>query len=142
MVYSVNLKDAIFRELREDEDLSKFKCNSEDLNDYFWNNVKRYKKEDMALSYACVYDDRIVGLMSLSSDAIGVHLMPNGIVDGIRHNYPAVKIGRLAVDINYEKNGIGSSLVYMAIGIADELSKRVGCRFVTVDSKKRINRIL
>ncbi|RZN16427.1 MAG: GNAT family N-acetyltransferase [Methanosarcinales archaeon] len=136
MVHRMNLENAIFRELDENDDLSAFRCSSEDLNDYFQNDVNKYNKEDMAKSYACFYNNKIVGFMSLSADTIRVKWMQANVIDGIRHNYPAIKIARLAVDINHEKNGIGSSLVYMAIGMANELSKIIGCRFVTVDSKK------
>jgi len=47
------------------------------------------------------------------------------VIDGIRHNYPAIKIAMLVVDINHEENGIGSSLVYIVIGMANELSKKI-----------------
>lgn len=47
-----------------------------------------------------------------------------------------MKIARLAVDSRFEKRGIGTHLLYAAIGKALSISDSVGCRFVLVDSKK------
>lgn len=42
----------------------------------------------------------------------------------------------MAVDCDYEKRGVGTSLLYAALGIALNVSEKVGCRYMTVDSKK------
>lgn len=50
---------------------------------------------------------------------------------------PAVKIGRLAVDHNYVRQGVGTILVYFAFYLAEEIHKKYcGCRFITLDAKR------
>ncbi len=52
-------------------------------------------------------------------------------------SYPALKIARLAVDIGHRDKDYGELLVELAVGTAkDVICPVVGCRFVTVDSKK------
>ena len=50
--------------------------------------------------------------------------------------YPALKIGRLAVDKRYEKKGIGTYLLHSVIGKALLLSLDLGCRYITVNAKR------
>ncbi len=49
--------------------------------------------------------------------------------------YPALKLARMAVDVEFEKKGIGRFLLYAAIGKALLISEQIGCRYLTVDSK-------
>lgn len=51
--------------------------------------------------------------------------------------FPAIKLARLAVDKSLHGQGYGSLLVKTTIAIAkDYIMPNVGCRFVTVDSKR------
>ena len=48
--------------------------------------------------------------------------------------YPAIKVGRLAVDKKYAKSGVGSYLVKTMREYAFSISEQIGCRYVTVDA--------
>jgi GNAT superfamily N-acetyltransferase len=51
--------------------------------------------------------------------------------------FPAIKLARLAVDKSLQGQGYGALLVKTTIAIAkDYIMPNVGCRFVTVDSKR------
>ncbi len=52
-----------------------------------------------------------------------------------RKQYPAVKIGRLAVSEEYMGMGIGSAILYIIKFIATHKCP-MGCRFLTVDAYK------
>ncbi|HEY5536134.1 MAG TPA: GNAT family N-acetyltransferase, partial [Ignavibacteria bacterium] len=62
--------------------------------------------------------------------------------DGIEQykyaKYPAIKIARLSVDSRFEKKGIGTHLLYAAIGKTLSICKSVGCRYILVDSKPEV----
>ena len=50
------------------------------------------------------------------------------------HNYPSVLIGRLAVNENFQGNGIGSEILdFLKIWFSDSHNK-TGCRFLAVDA--------
>lgn len=48
-------------------------------------------------------------------------------------HYPAVKIGRLAISQDYERNRIGRKILTM-IKYLFSTNNRTGCRFITVDA--------
>ncbi len=50
-------------------------------------------------------------------------------------NFPAIKIGKLAVSSIYQQEykGIGSLMIELARGIAQEVNDSVACKFITVD---------
>ncbi len=125
------------RLLLSDDDLSDFRCAEEDLNDFIRNDAKSYQDQMLGMTYLCIYKDKIVGFMTLSIDTIRAEIMQEE--DRIKNikikSYPALKIARLATNMNYERKGIGKFLVLLAIGKALELSRTVGCRLVIVDSK-------
>jgi predicted GNAT family N-acyltransferase len=50
--------------------------------------------------------------------------------------YPAVKIGRLAVDNQHKGKGIGKFLFNLTVALTKELNETIGARFIVVDSKK------
>ena len=47
---------------------------------------------------------------------------------------PALLIGKLLVDGQFQKEGVGKNMVAAAIGIAKEINKLSACRFVMVHS--------
>jgi predicted N-acetyltransferase YhbS len=53
-----------------------------------------------------------------------------------RRSFPAVKIGILAVGKDFQKQGIGSSLLDALIYTFINQSNKTGCMFVTVDAVK------
>lgn len=115
-------------------DLSAFNCGDEDLNSFLKDDAITYQKGSLAVTYLCLYKNQIVGYFSLSSDSIRLDIEEKEIMPEPKRRlgeYPAVKIGRLAV----HKRGIGTFLIKAAIGkIAGGIIKEIGCRFVTVDA--------
>lgn len=51
--------------------------------------------------------------------------------------FPAIKIARLAVHKEYRKDGLGTALVDLAVGVAQaNIMPSAGCRFMVVDAKR------
>ncbi len=48
--------------------------------------------------------------------------------------YPSLLIGRLGVDNNWRKKGIGSYICDWCVGLAMEFSNRLGCRYVILET--------
>lgn len=48
--------------------------------------------------------------------------------------FPAIKIGRLAVHSNYHDRRVGTTLIFLIVGLAYEISPEIGMRFVSVDA--------
>jgi GNAT superfamily N-acetyltransferase len=133
--------------LTQDYEITNFDCGDADLNGFLMNDAKNYLTELMAVTYLIEYENRIVGYYCLLSDKVTFdtseterksiwnkfnrrHQIPN---PKRRKNYPAAKIGRLAVDKNFAGQGIG----YFIIDSVQKLllaKMDVACRFITVDA--------
>jgi GNAT superfamily N-acetyltransferase len=86
-----------------------------------------------------VLNGLVVGFITLLADSITLeeaerkwfHVHKNVSVRQV----PALKVGRLGVHRNYQKQGIGKALMKYAIGVSFRMnSMGVGCRFVTLDA--------
>jgi GNAT superfamily N-acetyltransferase len=119
-------------------DLSAFDCGDADLNSFLKDDALPYQNDSLAVTYLCLYRNQVVGYFSLSSDAIRLDPDEKETMPEPKRRlgeYPAIKIGRLAVHNNYRKHGIGTFLIKAAMGkISDEIIKEIGCRYVTVDA--------
>ena len=74
-------------------------------------------------------NDRIAGYISLRATSL-----VSECEDGKYLCHPAIEIAELAVDKDYERNGIGSSMVDFTILLADRLRVEVGIRSIVVVS--------
>jgi GNAT superfamily N-acetyltransferase len=51
-------------------------------------------------------------------------------------SYPAIKIGRLAIDLNFQSRGLGTSIMdFIKAMILND--NRYGCRYITVDAYRQ-----
>ncbi len=133
-------------QLNEDSDIKPFKCADADLNEFLFEDAKHFQKELMAVTYIIEYVDRnhTVAYFSLLADKITFNPEEKGVWNRFNRNipnskrrrsYPAVKVGRLAVNEDYSRQGIGTFILDNIKYIFSNV-KRLGCRFITVDALK------
>lgn len=99
-------------------------------------DAKRHHAENASKTYVGVNSKgRVVAYISLSCGLIDLGKPPDGLQGYIYKSYPAVRIGKLAVETPYREHGLGKRLVNLAIAIVTEkIMPNVGCRFLIVDS--------
>lgn len=51
-------------------------------------------------------------------------------------NYPAIQIGRLAVDEKWRRRGIGTFICNWVLGLSQEFAQLIVCRFVVLNAKE------
>lgn len=138
----INISDLRFRRLTEDTNLDDFVCADDDLNDFLWNEAKDYQKELLAVTYLLYYDNSIIAYFSLLNDTVKFQEDDKKVRNKInrkipypkqRTHYPAVKVGRLAVDSRYAHNVIGEIIIDCICSMLTTNNK-TGCRFLTVDA--------
>jgi GNAT superfamily N-acetyltransferase len=118
-------------------DVSCFESRTSDLNAFLKDDAFKNQEELISKTYLCCHSEQLVGYITLTTDIIKKEEVLRGKrVSAPYKEYPAIKIARLAVDKNYERRGVGRFLLLVAVGKAVKISKEVGCRFITVDSKK------
>lgn len=123
-----------------------FTCGNNDLDEFFSKECCLYSKQLLGKSYCFRLDSDpsiIVCAFTLSNDSIKVNMLPNarkGLVskhiprEKQMRRYPAVLIGRLGVNSDFQSMHIGTELMdFIKVWFVDPLNK-TGCRFIVVDA--------
>lgn len=136
---SVNVDRLVIEKL-EDHFIADFSSDIEDLTEFLCENSRVQMDARINVTYVATYEEVVVAYFTLSADSIrlkdvseeGKKLLEN---KGIRYpSLPALKLCRLAVQKEYTHNRIGTYLVEKIIRQAQDLSGKIGLRFITVDA--------
>ena len=133
-----------FRQIEADTEIKSFDCGDVDLNDFLVSDAKNYLRAMMALTYLLEdnSESKTVAYYSLLNDKIVFdpeekqfwNRLNRKIVNSKRRKeYPAVKIGRLAVSKDYAGNHIGEAILLQVKHMFATM-RRSACRFITVDA--------
>ena len=134
----------IYQELTPETDLKAFKCADDDLNDFLLNEAVDYQTELLAKTYLLINEENgdVIAYFSLLNDTVRLEETDRATANRInrkipnskrRKHYPALKIGRLAVDSRYAGMGFGERIMN-TICMMFKHNNRSGCRFLTVDA--------
>ncbi len=127
---------------------ARFDCGMDDLNDFFINDALTYEKDLMGKTYCWLdnsNDRRIVAMITLANAGIQTTHLPNNpkrhLNKAIAYNkqgrtYPAVLIGRLGVDVDYQgaQFRIGAQIMDFIKDWFLSADNKTGCRFILVDA--------
>lgn len=133
-----------YQELTPESNLEAFKCVEDDLNEFLVDEAKDYETELLAKTYLVVNEENgdLIAYFSLLNDTVRLEDTEKSTANRInrkipnskrRKHYPALKIGRLAVDTRYAGMGFGE-LILNTICTMFRRGNRTGCRFLTVDA--------
>ena len=134
--------------LEPDTEILPFDCGDTDLNGFLFDDAKNYSKDLIAVTYLIQENDMTIAYFNYLNDKIshtdldgsiekfaarvGIILLPKE--KSHYKSYPAVKIGRLAVHIDYQKGGgYGKKIINFTKGLFTNKNK-TGCKFITVDA--------
>lgn len=131
------------RKLQEGEVLKSFNCGDAELNDFIIKDADNYRKTLLSVSYILEEDSTPIAYFSLSNDSLSCEKFENKstfnrlnrkINNAKRmRQYPAMKIGRFAIDESVRKKGIGRALLdIIKYSLVED--PQSGCRFITVDA--------
>lgn len=133
----IDSSSLIVKELDESTDLSSFCCSDNDtmgLNEFIHNEAFLYQKHKLGKTYLFFYSDRLVGFTTLCMSVLRIE--PTFLPFRVSFKeFPALLIGRLAVDNQFRKKNVGRNILLWVVAFALEQSERVGCRFVSVLTK-------
>ena len=130
-------------------EIKPFESEDEELNDFLHNDAKNYLVQMLAVTYLVENDTDTIAYFCISNDNLKREIATNlselekAIWNQLsrkipnrkrRGSYPAVKIGRLAVNKKYEGKGFGRILINAVSSMYLEENQRSGCRFITVDA--------
>jgi hypothetical protein len=146
------IEELVIEALNEKHSASVLGCftcgTSSELDNFVKNDALYEQNRRLNRTFLFFHKNNLVGYVSLNSDLTNAvyfrktDLVQKGGSDRpIYKSFPCVLIGRLAVQEEYRRKGIGEFIVARAIGIIlESVSKYIGVRFVTVDPKDEISR--
>lgn len=129
--------------LSDDYPLGSFDCGDDDLNDFLLNDAKAFQKKQIAFTYILEDEGKILAYFCLLNDKIARQDSSNSMWKKIKKefpiekqfsSYPAVKIGRFAVDKSVRGSGLGSELMTSLKFLLQEKHTVSAFRFITVDA--------
>jgi len=142
-------KDISLIRLEPTTNILPFDCGDLDLNNFLTDDAKNYSKALLAVTYLIQDTNNTIAYFNYLNDKISYKdldgnlekfaervgtLLPNEKSEF--KSYPAVKIGRLAVHVNYQNGkGFGKMIINFTKGLFTNNNK-TGCKFITVDAYK------
>jgi len=123
-----------------------FHCGDSDLDDFFANNTGNYERQMLGKSYCCCLIENpleIVCAFTVSTAGMDVRHLPGSrkkkfteVFPREKHlsSYPAVLIGRMGVNKDFSRKGIGSELLEIICAWAIAPDNKFACRFLIVDA--------
>lgn len=142
------INDCTLQRLSDLTQLHLFDCGKQDLNEFLTDDAVKYATELLGVTYRFTLDSNpaeITCFFTVSNDALRIDHFPNKIRRRVNkeiphakqmRSYPAVKIGRLGVDLKCK--GIGSPLMDFIKGWFSSNNK-TGCRFLLVDAYNELD---
>lgn len=136
MSQRINASIIQVRKLTLTDDTAYFDCCEPELNDYIWYQANDQQLEGAAVTYLALYDDQLLGFISLTMSSLRIEYVSKWRLPRRTYpQFPALLIGRLATDYEYQRQGVGKALCEFAIAKAVEYRDMLGCQFVILNSK-------
>ena len=139
-------KDITIEKLDDKHSLSNFKSYEKELVNFLIEDALNNQKQKLSVTFLWFYEKDLVGYLTLLNDKINLE---GNLKEFFREkdihykSLPALKIGRLCVNDNFLRKGVGRLMVLFAIRQANEISEnKSGCRFITLDAKRNEKREL
>lgn len=113
-----------------------FDCGDDALNEFLLRQAGQQQRRGFGKTYVALADDEatVIGFVTVSAGQIATASLSSQ-AKLPRYPAPMLRIGRLAVDVRHQGNGIGQDLLAFAFRLAVEFSQRVGLYAVVVDAK-------
>ncbi len=122
--------------LNHEHILEIFDCGNVALNEYLTKYALVNQKLEISQTYVGILEGTVIGYYSISSASVRHNQAPKKISRGLpRYDIPVMLIGRLAVDLSFQKQGIGAGLLKDAILRTQKVADLVGVRALIVHAK-------
>ena len=98
-------------------DRGAFDCGDQELNQFLHRHARQSHDKGGAKTYLAISEGskKVLGYYSLSPASIAYERTPDVIKCGLaRHDVPVFRLGRLAVDLSIQEQGLGGQLLLAA----------------------------
>jgi len=119
-----------------------FDCGNADLNEFLCTDeVSNYENEMLGKTTLVFYDGELTGYYTLSSTSLGLRYLQHKrgfqkLSEYHIKDIPAMLIGRLAIDVKWQKKGVGRYIIQRIAMLALDQSRHQGVRLLVVQAKE------
>lgn len=126
---------------KQKHDRSQFDCNIVVLNEFLKKRANQEMSKNLSVTYVLTKKDNneIIGFYTLSNSALSQKKFVSISLKKLPRNYliPTIRLGRMAVDKNYQGHGLGVYLLRDAIKKSVKLANEIGVFGVEIDAKNK-----
>ena len=124
------------RKLETSDPVDEFDCGQPELNRYLQRYAWSNQKANSAQTYVACSGSKIVGYYSLSVAGVDHIHAPDRIVKGLaKHPVPVMLLARLAVERDFQRQGLGAALLKDALLRTLQAADIAGIRALLVHAK-------
>ncbi|MDR1790893.1 MAG: GNAT family N-acetyltransferase [Propionibacteriaceae bacterium] len=123
------------RPIHAHDQLTSFDCGEPSLNQWLKQTAVRAELAKTARTYVTTCGEVIAGYYCLSAFAVARDAVGGGkLARNAPRSVPAVLLGRLAVDLRFQGQGLGADLLFDAICRAKQVAALIGSRALIVEA--------
>ncbi|PAT00153.1 MAG: hypothetical protein BSR46_04120 [Candidatus Dactylopiibacterium carminicum] len=115
-----------------------FDCGTPVLNRYLAQNASQHEARNINRTFCGIRDGALAGFYSLTNATVDVSAISPGVIKKYKlptHLLPAVRLSRLAVDVRFQRKGLGKCLMIDAMSRVIRVADLSGCIGLVVDAK-------
>lgn len=121
-------------------DRASFDCGQADLNIFLTRYARQAHQSGSAKTYCAIESTdtrRILGFYTISPAQVALHHVPVSVrsTSGDHYALSGFRLGRLAVDLAFQGQGLGGELLVQAIRRCMHVSEEVGGTALLIDAK-------
>jgi predicted N-acetyltransferase YhbS len=135
LTFSSDSKPSI-EKLKSSHHVNNFDCGRVELNQFLYKYAWQNQQANSAQTYVACYEEKIIGYYSLTVGSVASKNAPLRVIKG-QANYPipVMILARLAVDKQWQKQGIGRGLLKDALKRTAQASDIAGIWALLVHAK-------
>lgn len=118
--------------LQPEHDVSKFDCGEPVLNDWLRRRALQNQQSGASSTYVVLDKMRVAGYYSLAAGSVARETAPGRVRRNVPDPVPVVVLGRLAIDRDYQGEGLGRALLRDAILRILQAADIIGVRAILV----------
>ena len=123
--------------LDQKQDRSQFDCGHAVLNEWLRTKAGQFERRDLSRTFVATRPGMsvVLGYYALATHRVTRDALPTDESRGLpKLDIPVVLLGRLAVDLGVQGQGLGAFLLVDALRRAVHISEQIGVRAVEVDA--------
>lgn len=124
--------------LNKNHDRNSFDCGNYALNRYLQTTARQHTEKGLSRTFVLIGSEepfKIIGFFTLSVCEVEIAKLPPKLAKKYPSKVPGVKLARLAVAIDFQRQGIGTILIFEALKKALIISENAGIIGLFVDAK-------